>query len=445
MNNTGYSLGLLLTAGAAFAAGWIIKPAAPVIDQSPLTNVGSGSLIKPKTATNSQDALAPDPSQIAVETENFMKRHLKGGILDASGMAKAMEEVMKESDPVKQNRMVAELLESLSKDNAKEALAAISDMGRRNPASFYMTALFNSAWGRIDGEAAVLNAKENGQGRMAGMGVATALSGWAMENPDDAMAWVASQEDTGMTKMMYEGGLINGLARTDPDAATEYLEKMEGNEEAKGRYLDTIATEKMKEGIDEATKWATNLTDPSLKEEAFLDLANQYTQKDPSKAAEWIEGQAGEPHARKAIEEVADEWAEIDPKAAFEWSVTLDGDVQGDAVEASFKEWAESDPTTASEYLTEMDASPAKDNAISGFTDKLAGEDPEAALTWATTIQNEEIRIDAIEDAARTWYRKDAEAAGAWLETSGLSGDSVTKITAEPERRGSFDFLRGRR
>ena len=445
MNKTGYSLGLLLTAGAAFAAGWIIKPSSAPTDQDLATStVGSGSLISPKTAPKAP-AKALEPSAMAVETKDFIARYLKNGSLDAKGMTKAMEEVMKESDPVKQNRMIAEILENLTKDNAKEALAAITKMGQRNPARFYMTALFNSTWGRIDGEAAVASAKENSNGRMAGMGVATALSGWAMEDPDKAMAWVAAQEDTGMTKMMYEGGIINGLARTDPDAATDYLLKMEGNEEAKSRYLDTIATEKMKEGIDEATKWATDLTDPKLKADAFEDLANQYSQQDPAKAAEWVEGQAGEPHAKKAIEEVADEWAEVDPKSAFEWAVTLDGDVQADAVSASFKEWAESDPTTASEYLTEMDASPAKDNAISGFTDQLAREDPESAVTWATTIQDEGIRIDAVEGAARTWFRKDAEAAGTWLETSGLPAESVTKITAEPERRGGFDFLRGDR
>ena len=76
-----------------------------------------------------------------------------------------------------------------------------------------------------------------------------------------------------------------------------------------------------------------------------------------------------------------------------------------------------------------MEASPVRDSAVEGFTERLAREDPQSAVTWAATIQDEGMRNEALTDTARSWYRQDEAAASAWLETSGLSEDAQTKVT----------------
>ncbi|MGY8688548.1 MAG: hypothetical protein ACKVHP_12550, partial [Verrucomicrobiales bacterium] len=263
------------------------------------------------------------------------------------GMEKAMAELLNESDPIKVNQMMAELLGRMTKENAEVAMTALQKMGTRDPSTMYLTSLFSNSWGRLDGAKAVAFAKEQG-GRMAGMGTASALSGWALESPAEAIAWLGEQDDNPQ-KMFYTAGLINGLAKSDPDSATAYLEGVPGDNQMKGRYVEMIATEQMKKGITEATSWAEGLKDEGLKSDAFEDLANRYTQEDPAKAGEWIASRANEPWASDAVKEVADEWAEKDPAAAVEWAQSLPEGTQVGAMSAAFEEWTESDPTAASE------------------------------------------------------------------------------------------------
>ena len=438
--NTKYFLGLLLTAGAAFGLGWVAKPTndsadvAGAVGSGPSAN--GGSVVPGPVRSAEQVAADRAIEAMATTEEPFISKYLKDGVLTPKTMERAMEELLNESDPIKMNQMMAELLGRMTKETAPVAMAAIQKLGSRDPSQFYLTSLFANSWGRLDGEKA-LEFTQGQSGRMSGMSTASALSGWALESPKEAMAWLDGQEDN-TQKMFYTAGLINGLAKSDPESATDYLENVSGDNRMKGRYVEIIASEQMKKGITEATSWAEGLKDDGLKSDAFEDLANRYSQEDPAKAAEWISGRVDEPWAKDAIVEVADEWAERDPVGAVEWAQGLTGDAQNDAMSAALEEWTESDPAEASEFLAEMEASPIKDSAIVGFTERLAREDPESAVTWAGTIGDDAMRNEALTDAARSWYRQDEEAAAAWLETSNLNEDARAKVVEPRSERGDF-------
>lgn len=437
--NAKYPLGLFLTAGAAFGLGWVAKPSsndASQVDSGLAAQAGSGSLVSAPVRTAEQMAADRALEAASSTSEPFITKYLQNGVLTPKTMARAMEELLSESDPIKMNQMMAELLGRMTKETAPIAMEAIQKLGTRDPSQFYLSSLFANSWGRLDGEKA-LEFTKNQSGRMSGMSTASALSGWALESPDEAMSWLDEQEDSSQ-KMFYTAGLINGLAKSDPASATEYLEKVPGDNRMKGRYVEIIANEQMKKGITEATSWAEGLTDEGLRGDAFEDLANRYSQEDPAKAAEWISSRADEAWAKDAVAEVADEWAEKDPQAAVEWAQGLSGESQADAMSAALEEWTESDPTQASEFLAGMEESPMKDSAIAGFTDKLAREDPESAVAWATTIQDQGIRDEALTDAARNWYRQDQEAAAAWLESSNLSEEAQAKVVEPQQNRADF-------
>ncbi len=414
--------------------GWAVKPGGEAGDggQNVTLNGARGSLVPGPTRSAAQSAADRALEATTVTEKPFISKYLKNGVLNEKGMERAMAELLAESDPIKMNQMMAEVLSRLTPENAAVAMNAIQQLGTRDPNQFYLTSLFANAWGRIDGAKALDYMKEQSNGRVSGMGSAAALAGWATDSPEEAVAWLDGQEDNNQ-KMIYTAGLINGLAKSDPDRATAYLAKVPENNQMRGRYVDIIATEQMKKGIDEATRWAEGLDDEKLRSDAFEDLANRYTQQDPAKAGDWIASRVDEPWARDAVNEVADEWAEKDPAAAVEWAHTLPEDAQLGAMSAAFAEWTETDPTTASEYLADMESSPVKDRAIAGFADKLSREDPQSAITWAETIQDEETRIDALTGAARSWMRQDGEAASAWLQTSGLPAEAQEKVTSAPK------------
>ena len=85
-----------------------------------------------------------------------------------------------------------------------------------------------------------------------------------------------------------------------------------------------------------------------------------------------------------------------------------------------------------------MSDSPAKDNAVSALTREIAKDDPEGAIAWAETIQDEEMRVASLIRGGQGLYRQDPDSALAWAEEA-LPADQVDKIKrSENERRWSW-------
>lgn len=89
--------------------------------------------------------------------------------------------------------------------------------------------------------------------------------------------------------------------------------------------------------------------------------------------------------------------------------------------------WTRTDPASASAYLTEMPDGAAKDQAVGAFSQAAATEAPGASAAWAATITDATLREQSLVAVARTWLRRDAEAAEAWLPQSGLSAESARR------------------
>ena len=103
------------------------------------------------------------------------------------------------------------------------------------------------------------------------------------------------------------------------------------------------------------------------------------------------------------------------------------------------REWTGSDPAAASQYLTEMPQSPAKDSAISGFSRRLAWEDPQSAITWAQTISSEGQRTQTLIAAGRAWNQREPTNAALWLSASELPAEVQQAILNPPKHERDRD------
>ena len=83
---------------------------------------------------------------------------------------------------------------------------------------------------------------------------------------------------------------------------------------------------------------------------------------------------------------------------------------------------------------------------IEGFATELAREDPTAAIAWAETIGDEQLRIEALSQVAESWYRRDQTAATTWLEASELPPETQQAVleTSTTGRGGGGGGRRGR-
>jgi len=379
---------------------------------------------------------APAKSAGVVQ-DDFLSRYIasESGQLSTDSMAKAMREALAENDPVKRSLMMAQLMQNLTPENVQAALAALRESPDRRE-NFQYLALLQYAWGKIDGAAAIAAALESGGDRGGPFGAMSALAGWASSDPEGAKAWIAGQED-GREKMMYTGGLIEGLAKTDPAAATAYVLSLAAPQagedgrvgfDPRDRYISNIAGEMLKQGVEVASAWAHSLPEGSMKASALGEVAQFYARQDPAAAAKWIESYADSADAGRAVREVADRWAREAPSDAAKWVTALPVDAQGDALLSIFSQWGQKEPLAASEYLATMEPSSGRDSAVSGFSRELADEDPTAAMEWAGSIADADLRQSTEISVARDWYREEPEAAKAWA-LENLPAESQEAIT----------------
>ena len=457
----------LAIAVGSFAAGWKI--------QSANDNGGKGSNSSLQVNLNEGNPLS-GLGDGSGKTNTKGKGAVKAGNINAAATKSAsqlIDEFLNSNDPLEQNFLFAQMLMGLTADNAPGMFESLKGKLRGRDGGRQMT-LFFQAWGKSDGAAAIAAATagneegEEGRGRGGpggGFNVMSVLAGWVSTDTDAAMQWLSSVEDE-RTKGFYTYGLVSGLAKTDAAAATDYVIELatasaaaraaaaaageEGEQrrtpygDPTQRYINQIADEQIKKGMDTAVAWANGLPDGDLKSAAFDQVAESYVRSDIEAAKEWVAKYAEEDYARRAVGEVAEQLAREDPQAAIDWASSLPENAQGSAYSETMERWTQKDATAASEFLATMEPSAARDSAVSSFARELDREDPQSAATWAATIADEGTRTETLTQVARSWIRSDADAAKAWLPESGLAEDTQTQIMENPGRgRGGFDF-RGR-
>ena len=299
---------------------------------------GSGASAPWKSAGDTGSAGAGDNSTSGGEVA--MAATIASGPLTAEAMSATLADILKEADPIKRNRLFAELLEKLTPENAQAAVDAMRE-GGLDPMNFRDIALLSYSWGKLDPEKAMAYASASDLRGRAFLS-SSILAGWASQNPTAAMEWFKAQNANGFEKNIMARGLIEGLIQTDLNAATR-LATAESDPELKGQFFDAIARQQLKAGGAQAAKdWMSRL------------LAGGTVPADS------LAGTAGQ---------VADRLARTDPKAAAAWAMSLpEGEARNNAMEESISQWGRSDPTAASEYLTRMPASDAKDRAVQDFS-----------------------------------------------------------------------------
>ena len=428
--------------------------------------------------TSTQSAKGPEDSAREVKrtSKSLVTRAGKGSQagkrpgLSLSGTRGTQSRVtisqfLNERDSLVANQLFAELILSMDASSAQSIFEDLRK--RRGDGSEAQMTLFLRAWGQLDGASAMkaIEGMSRDPRRQAQAGIA-AITGWASADPEGAKAHLEGIEN-GMVKGVLAQGIVNGLASSDPDAATDFVLELDqaqrsaaenssaeegerqwwdrGRAYAFDRQLDTIATAQIERGMSNATAWAEQLPEGTIKASAFDRVADQFAREDPAAAAEWVKRHADQSYAERAVREVAEELGRENPEAAVRWVADLPEVTQSRAINQSMERWTREDPVSAGNFLREMEPSASRDAAVRSYANELDGSDPQMAAEWAGSIANDEIRSETLNGVARSWIRRDPEEARAWLPSSGLSAEQQERIVRDADRRQQFrDRFRGR-
>lgn len=306
---------------------------------------------------------------------------------------------------------------------------------------------------------------------------------YAQENPPAALDW-AKKWLLGDAQESAFATIAGQLAKTSLDQAVGLANSLK-SQNARIDAVSNIGSELGKIDPQKALAWAQSLPDaaekaaateevmwsmadsdpagaaaqvkqlnnPDLLQNIGGTIAESLADKDPSRAVQWAEAVPAGPAQNEAMSGALSGWAKTDPKAAFSYFQSKQS-TNFDAAEGIFEEWAAktpqdaaaqatsiSDPTLrehavtgvvngwltnndvqgAQQWVDQLPAGHERDVASAAIVDAMSVNDPQTAWDRSLTIQDPQVRQEAVLSALSGLAQSDPEAAQAAVNSAHLT------------------------
>ena len=315
-----------------------------------------------------------------------------------------LKNALADSDPIRRNATISQMLLKLTPAKATEMLTAFENSpgGRENDRHFND---FLYAWARVSGEDAIKYAMDPDSPKRTRGDEMTAISGWAASDPHSAMLFVNQVENSDTRQWMHLG-VTKAMIQNDLDGAIAYSEKnLRGR--ARGEQMDRIADAVMDQrgeqglidwinGIDHTPKENDML---SYKRGAIRESLSKIARNDPDKAVQYIVDNVTEPFIDSdSLERISHYISDTSIADEVQWLAELPEEVEGQrhALGERFEDFIKEDFEGAGKWLANQPLGPAYDEAIQDYAFSAAKDNPEAALAWVDRISDEKMRNDTL-------------------------------------------------
>lgn len=267
------------------------------------------------------------------------------------------------------------------------------------------------------------------------------LEVWGRKDPAAAIAWAnnALAGEPSRTRNSQLRAIYRGYAANNPAAAFQQALAITDNDRLKNHLLEEVITVQTESGGLQAAKLAVDLVaDPEMQNSLRRELVDEWAEFDPQAAAAYVStlGEDADSSIKSAL---VSRWAQSDPAAAAAWLSSLDVDDPAIARASSsiIREWTRYDLTASADWLNSLPASPELDRAVISYTFRAAEEDPETAMSWAESIEDDRRRTWMMERVAITWKEQNAETFKSYLDKSELSAEQREKLENAQSRGNS--------
>ena len=263
------------------------------------------------------------------------------------------------------------------------------------------------------------------------------LEVWGRKAPAAAIAWAnnALAGEPSRTRNSQLMAIYRGYAANNPAAAFQQALAINDNR-LKNHLLDQVIKVQIESGGLQAAKLAVDLlTDPEMQRSLRRELVDEWAEFDPKAAAAYV-AKLGEDADSSIKSALVSEWAESDPAAAAAWlsSLNVDDPAIARASSSVIREWTRYDLAASADWLNSLPASPELDRAVISYTFRAAEEDPETAMSWAQSIEDDRRRTWTMERVASAWKNQNAETFKNFLDNSELSTEQREKLENSQSR-----------
>lgn len=259
---------------------------------------------------------------------------------------------------------------------------------------------------------------------------------WAGVDPQAAFAWFLKEDAAGRKGVAIErrGNHSNGSSgrwvfqswvQVDLEGAIAALDDLSPehrNVAAQGFALGGAAVEGRTALLDamvDKSDWMTTVSGPMER------MFGSWVHYRPAELAEWVDGEKGRAWGG-APHDLMRAWIGVDPAAASEWWMGREVETpRARHVEQMVFAWSITDPFAAAEWLSARPLDDEMAPAMKTLAQRVASADADAAIAWAGRIADPDLRLNALEVAAKEAARWSNSAANAAVDAADL--DSATR------------------
>lgn len=301
-------------------------------------------------------------------------------------------------------------------------------------------------WAELDPEGAVKYAQLLPRSANAGFLRRTALTAWAEQDFDAALAWAQALEK-GDARNDSLAAVAGQLAKRDPNGALKLIAENFSGRDAANAY-DNVFSTWAETDFAAAYAAAQSLTDPGMRTRAMRAALNQRVESDPRGVLDALR-EAKTSELRWDIGNRAlTRWLERDLAAARDYALALPaGEMRDQGLLAVAREMGRRDPRSALDWLRELPDTASRDDAIQAFFNTWAGADSKAALEGARALPEGRMRDNALSQLAQSLVDTDLSAALGILkelpagDTSGNAFQQVAWRWARTDPKGAAEWF----
>ncbi|MHA3771988.1 hypothetical protein ACXR0O_10670 [Verrucomicrobiota bacterium sgz303538] len=197
--------------------------------------------------------------------------------------------------------------------------------------------------------------------------------------------------------------------------------------EAAGSYVSHLFF--ASHSADAAVAWARELPPGVARDRALSGAAQGLASQNPELAANLVLREIPAAFQPETASVVADRWFGKDPAHATAWAQSLTSEPNRTlACAAIVESWSSKDPTgPVVQWIESLPPGPTYDVAVAKYAKSVIATDPEAALSWISTIADPQLRQLQLENHTRLWLQTNRTDAIQWIQQT----DSLSPATKQ--------------
>ena len=259
------------------------------------------------------------------------------------------------------------------------------------------------------------------------------MQSWLLRDPEAAMTALAEAGVRGLDRQSVLRRALNGMAESHPTESFELLTK-HPEIAGEGLYRDIFARWGQGRSAPEAMAAINGLTSHAWRREAIGGLAESLGERDLEAALKWAKDLGNPAERDHALRQALEQNLNRDPqRVAAEW-----GQIQGDVAKTEMAEqlarsWSRRDPDAALEWANRALTGQARERAVGQIAETWMRRDPQRAAPLLETLPPGDRRNELYGQLGRTLAMDDVNAAWKWADT--LQGGARESAYREMSRQ----------